>query len=510
VHEAASPSPGPARSYGGPWSYVAAAAAVVATTAIGLAAFEHIDRADIAMLYLLAILVASLTGRGPSIVAASLSVAAFDLCFIPPRFTFAVAQPHHLLTFAVMFGAGLTISTLTGRLRRQEIGARLRERYTAALLAFTRDVRAADDAAETAIAAVHHIEDVLDVAAGVLVPDDKTGALAAAAGLMPQAAPELGVAHWAFDHREKAGHGTEVMADVPLLAVPLVAGHSAIGVVVVRPRRGGRFLDAEQQHLLDGFVQHAALAIGRSRLAAEARDATLRARTEALRSSLLSVVSHDLRTPLAVITGAATSLRDDGDRLAPTERADLLDTLVEEARRLERVVANLLSMTRVETGIEPSREWVPVEEVVGAALSRVEQLLGAREVRIEVPSELLVHVDPVLFAQVLINLLENAVKHGAPPIEITARRRDDGVEIEIVDHGPGIAAGDEDRVFEKFYRASAAPGVGLGLAVVRGIVSAHGGLIAAAAARDGARFRITLPVVAPPAPGLEAASEASP
>jgi two-component system sensor histidine kinase KdpD len=476
----------------GAWPYSLAVLAVAVTTAIGLATFGYIDLADIAMLYLSAIVAASVRGRGPAILAASLAVLSFNFCFIPPRFTFAIADARHAITFAVMFGAGLVISTLMVRLRGQEADARRRERHNAALLALTRDVRDATEVVDVAVALVRHVEGVLDVGAAVLLPDRASGQLAPAAGLVPLAEPEQAVARWAFEHGRRGGQGTDTMPGARVLAVPLVVGDSAVGVVVVQARPDRHLLDADQRHLLEALVLHAALAIGRSTLAAEAREAELRARTEELRSSLLSVVSHDLRTPLAVITGAATSLRDDAIRLTAAARAELVDTLVGEASRLERVVGNLLAMTRVETGIEPAREWIPLEELVGAALGRVEHTLGDRPVHIDVPGDLVVQVDPILFAQVLINLVENAVKHGEPPIEIVARRRDDRVEIDIADHGAGLPPGAEERVFDKFYRASSAPGVGLGLAVVRGIVVAHGGTIAAVPSADGACFRVTL------------------
>jgi two-component system sensor histidine kinase KdpD len=493
-----------------PWAYLWAAAAMAVSTAIGLVAFPYFELADVAMLYLMAIMIASLAGRGPSLFAASLAVAAFDFCFVPPRFTFAVSDASHLLTFGVMFGAGLAIATLTVRLRRQEDDARLRERRTAALLAFTRELASSRDIADIAAATARHVEDVLDVAAAVLVPDDE-GGLTAAAGLMPLASQEVTVARWAFEHRQPAGQGTDTLPGAHILAIPLLAGDVPVAVVAVQTRRGTRYLDAEQRHVLEAFVRQTAMAIGRQRLVAEAREAALRARTEELRSSLLSTVSHDLRTPLAVITGAATSLRDDAAQLSPSVRAELLDTLVEEARRLERVLANLLGMTRVETGIQPAREWVPVEELVGAALGRVEDVIGDRAVQIDVPSDLAVSVDPVLFEHVLINLLENAVKHGAPPLEIAARRRGAVVEIDVADRGPGLPPGAEERVFVKVYRASSAPGVGLGLAIVRGVVEAHGGTVTADnGPGGGARFRIALPVPEAPigAPVEPAAPEA--
>src|SRR6185436_7554841 len=224
-------------------------------------------------------------------------------------------------------------------------------------------------------------------------------------------------------------------------------------------------------------------------------------RTEELRSSLLSAVSHDLRTPLAVITGAATSLVQHGDRLSAAARADLLLSIVEDARRLERVLSNLLQLTRVETGLEPATEWVPAEEVIGSALTRTEEIRRGLALETDVPPDLLLRIDPVLFEQVLINLIENATKHGAPPFEIRARRRGGAVELEVADRGPGLPGGEPARLFDKFVRASAAPGAGLGLAVVRAIVQAHGGTVTAEDRPDGgAVFRVALPTPQPPAP----------
>jgi len=447
--------------------YSIAIAAIAAVTAIGLAAEAYTTLADPAMLYLIAITAASLRGRGPALLAASLAVVAFDVCFVPPRFTFAVADARYLVTFAVMFGAGLAISTLTTRLRREEVEASGREQRTAALLAFTREVAAATTSADVAIALARHLEDSLGVAAAVLLPEGTE--LVAAAGLMPLAAHEATTARWAYEHRAVAGRGAETLPDARGVCVPLPVGDSAVGVLVLQrtPALGG-----EQRELIDAMARQAGVAIARVELAAQAKDAAVKIRTEELRSSLLSAVSHDLRTPLAVITGAATTLRD--TELPPGERDALLSSIVDDATRLERVLANLLQLTRVETGMTPAREWVPAEEVVGAALTRLETAIGDRAVELDVDADAQLHVDPVLFEQVVINLIENALKHAAPPILVRARAD----ELAIGDRGAGFTR-DPARLFEKFVRASSAPGAGLGLAVVRAIVEAHGGTVTA-------------------------------
>ena len=480
--------------------YVLAVIAIALVTALGLALAPYTELADLTMLYLIAIAGVALLGRGPSLVAASLAVAAFDFCFVPPRFTFAVHDVRHLFTFAVMFGAGLAISTLTLRLRNQERDAIARERNTAALLAFTRDIAGASTQSDVAAVTVRHLEDAFPVAASVLVPDEIDPALlTAAAGLMPLAHQEQAVARWAFDHGAAAGLGTDTLPGSRVLAVPLVTGEVRVGVLAVQARQDPRRLGGASLPVLEAFARQAGLALARVRAATEAQASALRAHTEELRSSLLSAVSHDLRTPLAVITGAATTLRDDAGRLTPTARDELLSSIVEDARRLERILGNLLQLTRVESGLVPTREPIFVEELVGGVMTRLEDTLGERAVVIDVPSDIAILVDPVLFEQVLINLVDNAIKHGAPPFEITAKRIASGVELCVRDHGPGVPEGRGAQLFDKFVRASTAPGAGLGLAVVRAIVEAHEGRVVVEPAEGGgARFRITLPAAGEP------------
>ncbi|MGN6104182.1 MAG: DUF4118 domain-containing protein, partial [Kofleriaceae bacterium] len=491
------PAVAPVREHSGTAPYAWSAIAIAAVTALGIAVHDLVSLADISMLYLIAIMIAALTGRGPALLAASLAVVAFDFCFVPPEFTFAVRDARHLLTFLVMFGAGLVISTLTVRLRRQERDAIERERRTAALLAFTREVASATDESEVAVVAARHLEDGLDAAAAILVPDGE-GGLVPAAGLVALAGQDATVARWAFEHRQIAGHGTDTLPGARVLAIPLVDGDTPVGVIALQRRRGATAFLSDQTHLLDALARQSTVALARVRLGQQAKDAALRARTEELRSSLLSAVSHDLRTPLAVITGAATSLRDDADKLTPAARAELLSTIVDDAQRLERVLANLLQLTRVETGLQPAREWVPADEVVGAALTHLESALGDRAVQVDVPAELLLWIDPVLFEQVLINLIENSLKHGAPPLSIGVHRAGDQVVVEVADRGPGLP-GPTNRLFEKFVRASAAPGVGLGLAVVRAIVVAHGGDVTAYdRPGGGAVFEVSIPAGTPP------------
>jgi two-component system sensor histidine kinase KdpD len=337
---------------------------------------------DIVVLYMLSItVVASRGGRGPSTLAAALSVASYSYFFIPPVFAFRVDDSRHLLTFAMMFAVALISSALIGRIRRQEREATEREQRTVALSELSQ------------------------------------------------------------------------------------------------------------------------------KLAEDARVAALRAQTEEMRSSLLSAVSHDLRTPLAAITGAATTLRDGPQALATTERNDLIALICDEAERLERLVGNLLYMTRLESeGFEVKREWTSLDEICLGAIERFEASPGRIGVTLDLPEEqVLVSVDPVLMEQVLINLLDNADKYAASGgvVEIFARATGDEIEIQVRDHGPGLPPSSSEKVFDKFFRGvhGGTPGAGLGLSICRGIVKSHGGTLTAAnRATGGAAFRVVLPIAinAPP------------
>jgi two-component system sensor histidine kinase KdpD len=273
-----------------------------------------------------------------------------------------------------------------------------------------------------------------------------------------------------------------------------------LGVLVLAPP-DARIADRDQ---LDAFARQAALAVERALLVEEAKLVALRARDEEMRSSLLSAVSHDLRTPLASITGAASALRDAQTAADPERRSDLVETIAEEAERLEKLVANLLDMTRLEGGAVVHREWVPLEEIVGAALVRLERTLAGHPIRTELdPALPLVALDPLLAEQLLVNLLENAAKYTPPgtPVEVRARVAANHLELEVCDRGPGLPPGTESRVFEKFFRAGPvhAPGVGLGLAICRAIAHAHGGSIVAENREGGgACFRVTLPLAGTP------------
>ncbi len=499
--DAPTPEP-PSPTTGRPWrSWAWAGLTVGLTTAFGMIARRAFQLPDPEMLYLVAImLVAATLGRGPALVASGLSVAAYDFFFVPPFFTFAVQDTRFFLTFAVMFGVGVVISTLTSRLRQQELEARDREAQTRALFALTRELGSAESLDELSkILCRHSAEAVRATSALVLLPVERglevRGALPEGSTLD---ANGLGVAQWVLEHHRPAGRGTDTFAGASVLCLPLSTGTGVLAITSVRE------LELAERTLLEAFARQSAVALERFRLADEARASSLRARTEELRSALLSTVSHDLRTPLAVVTGAATALRDQTS-LDEATRAQLVDTICDEAERLERLVRNLLDMTRLQAGaLTVKREWVPLEEIIGSARARLARQLADRAVHVALPQALpLVSVDPLLFEQVVLNLLENAIKYtpAGSPIDLIGRTVEGGVELEVADRGPGFGAEEGDKLFEKFYRGvtTGPSGAGLGLAICRGIVEAHGGRISALV-RDGggARFVVFLPVVGAP------------
>jgi two-component system sensor histidine kinase KdpD len=486
--------------------YLLASAVVAAFSVVARLAVPYLEPADLVMIYLVGILVVSTrVGYGPSLFAALVSVLAYDFLCVPPYFTFAVADFSHVITFGVMLLVAFVLTTLTNRVRLHGIAASEREQRTAALYAFGRDLAASRDPVRLGASAVRHIEEVFQAKATVLLgePDGKLHALEPHGDLD---AKEMSVAQWVFDRRQPAGIGTHTLPSSKGIYLPLVAsrGGGAVGVLGVVPASGAAF-SQEQRALLDTFANQSALALERAALAEEAEQARLATESEQIRNALLSSVSHDLRTPLAGIIGAASTLLEDTRHFGAGDR-ELLATIHEEARRLNRLVANLLEVTKLESGhLDLKREWQPIEESLGAALNRLDESLRGREVTTHVAEDLpMVAIDGVLMEQVFINLIENALKYTPPstPIAIDMRREPDAVAVSITDAGRGIAAGDEERIFEKFYRAESRGlqgGSGLGLTIARGIVAAHGGRIwAENAPSGGAVFRFTIPMIGAP------------
>jgi two-component system, OmpR family, sensor histidine kinase KdpD len=487
------------------WPGYAAAAAVCGTaTLLAWLLFGRFEATNLVMVYLIGVLfVAYRFGRGPAIVASVLSVALFDFLFVPPYYSFAVTDTQYLLTFIVMLLVGLTISNLTAGVRLQARVAQHRQARTEALYTMTGELSRASDLGEVVTNAVQHVARVFEAQAVVLIANaGGTVAYPQATGIYGSYhGADLGVARWVFANRVPAGLGTHTLPGADALYVPLAAAHKMVGVLAVLPSRPDRLLIPEQRHLVETFAGQIAVAIERVQLAAEAAEFARKAETESMRNSLLNAISHDLRTPLAVLVGASSSLVDDGARLSDAAKLELATTIHDESRRMSTLVRNLLDMARLESGaVELAKQWTSLEEIVGSVLSRLAATLKDHPVTVMLPSDLpLISVDPVLLEQVFANLLENAAKYtpAGTPVEISANRLPGRVVVEVADRGPGIPAGEETKLFDKFYRLqreAAQSGVGLGLAICKAILTAHGGRISAAnRAQGGALFRFELP-----------------
>jgi two-component system, OmpR family, sensor histidine kinase KdpD len=514
----------PARGKASLAGYAAALVAVTASTLAGWFVFGGAEPADVVMVFLLGIVVVSMRfGYGPALLAAVASVVSFDFFFVPPLYSFAVSDFRHVVTFIVMFLVAGVLSHLTRRIRDQADAARDREGRTANLYAISRELSVAQALDGLLAVAARHVREVFDARVAVLLPDEG-GALrvAYANGLEAgEHEKELGVAEWVWIHQRVAGFGTDTLPSAKALFVPMKGARGRVGILALVPAaapsatggEAGWLRDPEDRHLLETFAGIIGSAIERAVLVEEARRARLRVETEQLRNSLLSSVSHDLRTPLAVVTGAAEVLLGPSAPADPGQRRELLQTIHEEGQRLNRLVRNLLDMTRLEAGaLRVNKEPQLIEEVIGSALNRMEERLAGREVTTDVPADLPpVPHDPVLIEQVLINLIENATKYtpAGTEIGVSAHVHDGAIEVEVADHGPGVAPADAERIFEKFYRArEVGGGVGLGLTICRGIISAHGGRIwVVNRPGGGASFRFTLPLANGAAPEARAPLE---
>lgn len=483
---------------------------VSVTTVIATFVRTILNIPDVEMLYLLAVMLTAYQfGLGPSLFAATLSVAAYDFFFVLPYLTFAVADARYLLTFVMMFTVGGVMSALMSRIRNHEKESLSREAQTAALYALSRDLGKASGINEIAAAAASHACEVLGVSAVIFSEDGARNFAQIASS--PETVfvdnKDVTVAMWTYEHGRVAGIGTDTLPGSRVLCAPLVISETVSGVLLLIPHE--RFeLTAERREFLETFCRQVAFAFERVRLEEEAKRTALRAKSEELRSSLLSTVSHDLRTPLAAITGAATALRDRAE-LPSDARDDLLDTVCEEAQRLERFLANILEMTRLDSSeFVPKREWVPLVEVIESSLTRLEEQLADHSVRTQLPDELtLVYVDPVLIEQLLINLLENATKYTpkGTTIDVVARVENDELKIDVMDYGPGISKGEEQRIFDRFHRGDhpGVLGMGLGLPICRSIAHIHNGtLVAENCVGGGACFRLTIPQPEAPPPHL--------
>lgn len=492
-----------------PWRpYVQSAALVIAGTALSALVRPFFSPTNLVMIYLLTVVLAALyLGRGPSFLAAILSVLAFDFFFVPPPLTLAIAEAEYLLTFAALLVVGLVISSLTVRVREQAGAASRRAAQTAELYALSRDLAAAIDLDAILQAVLAHIGKTFGREAAVLLPTSQGDTVEPRAASPAFALDEnqLAVAVWAFKHGQPAGHGTDTLPSADIRCLPLKTARGVVGVLGVKPIHPTSLVTPDQRELLQAFASQAALAIERVQLAEQAQRAELLQVAEKLRTTLLNMISHDLRTPLVSITGALSSLQEKDVEFDEATRRSLIENAREEAERLNRLVGNLLDMTRIEAGaLQLTSEPCDAQDVIGSALEQAERWLERRPVTVDVPVDLpLVPMDFVLMVQVLVNLLDNAVRYSPPDSSIEVRARVDGSElqIQVADRGTGIPPADLERVFDKFYRVQrpgSVSGSGLGLSICKGIVEAHGGRIRAQNREGGGTLvTLALPLNAP-------------
>ena len=492
------------------WPGYGWAAAICAVVSLVAAAAQLVvDLENVIMLYLLGVVWATVRfGRGPGLLASFLSVLAFDFFFVPPPLSFTVRDTQYLLTFAMMLTVALIISSLAARLRYQARIATYRERRTNALFDLGKELAGALTTAQIIDIGCRHLRGEFRAQVALLLPDARDEVHPARAGDTAAClrSPDLGVAQWVYDHHEPAGLGTHTLPANPALYLPLRAPMRTRGVLALAPEEPRLIALPEQYRLLETFAAQIALALERVHYVEVAQDALVAMESERMRNALLSTLSHDLRTPLTAIVGLSSAVLK---RLedAPAAQRELAHDLHEEAHRMSGMVSNLLDMARLQGGnVQLNRQWQTLEEVVGTALRATARVLGSRDIRVSLPEDLpLLHFDAVLLERVLVNLLENAAKYTPTesPIAIGAAPDADAVHVWVDDLGPGLPPGMEDRIFDRFTRGereTSRPGTGLGLALCRAIIEAHGGHIRAEnRAGGGARFAFTLPRLKPPA-----------
>lgn len=507
------------RTFGDWHAYLKAIGICVAITALASVFAEALELTNIAMILLLGVLIVAINlGRGPALVAAFLAVAAFDLFFVSPRFSFSVSDIRFLATFIIMFIVALMVGQLTARYKQNAEVATRRERRARALYEMARDLSAALIPMQVEDTCRRFLQSEFGAQAVLLLAnlDDRLELGTAALPSSSQAPPAIvdeGVARWVFDQAEAAGLGTDTLPGSAMLYLPLKAPMRIRGVLAIAPRDPFVIRDPEARRQLETFASLVAIAVERMHYVDVAQSTLLKMESESLRNSLLSAISHDLRTPLAVLVGLAESMAL--TQPPPTEgQARIAAAMKTEAVRMNAQVNNLLDMARLQAGkVKLNRQWQPLEEVVAGALSACEAVLATHVVKVELPDGLpLLELDTVLIERVLCNLLENAAKYTPPGthVVIGAATAAPLAEIWVADQGPGLPKGREEIIFTKFEhgeRESATSGVGLGLAICRAIVEAHGGTIRAENRESGgARFVFSIPLGNPPRATLESAA----
>jgi len=487
-----------------PWlGHLGALTTVAAAGVIASLVDRYAESANLAMVFMLSVLVSGLAfGLWPAALAAAAAAFAYNFFFLEPRLTLTIGHPSDVFTFAVFFAVALTTGWLTGRVRDQSLAVSRRASGIAAVLSATRRLSSAAQAQDAATALAEQLAAATGAAAVVLTPEGDDIALTASSpALDGLSAGDMAAARWAWEKGEPAGHGTGTLPNAAWVFRPLQGVQSRAGVVGVEPKA---IASEDGERFVSALLDQGAVALERAEFASAAAGAEALQRSDRLRSALFNSVSHDLRTPLSTVLGAATTLIDFGKSLAPKVRDDLLQSIREEAERLNRYVGDLLDMTRLEGGVLTTRrEWVDVRDVLRGAVDRVKRRLEGRRVDRDFPAELtMVMADGSLLEQALVNILENAIAYSPDKttIEVAAYEDRGNVVISIEDQGRGIPTSELERVFERFRRMEEASdrgkGVGLGLAISKGFVEAMGGRIAAASPIHdgrGTRILISLP-----------------
>jgi two-component system, OmpR family, sensor histidine kinase KdpD len=486
--------------------YLFAALAV----ALALGAAELVDHwigvENVDLVFLTAIVgIAVRFGLLPSLFASVASALCYNFFFLPPIYTFTITDPHNIAAFALFTLVAIVVSHVAARGRLQAMAAQARVRTVESLYSFSRKLAGAGALDDVLWATAFQTAMMLGVRVVLLLPEK--GILKVKGGYPPEDMlddSDRAAAKWSFENNRAAGRGSETLPGAKRLFLPMQTGRGAIGVIGIDSDKTGPWLTPDQRRLLDALADQGALAIERVQLVEDMDRVQRTAETERLRTALLTSISHDLKTPLASVLGSAATLRDLDEKLSDSEKAELLSTIIEESERLNRFIANLLDMTRLESGaVAPKLGPHDLSEIIGSTLQRTAKILRRHSVRLDLATDVpMVAVDPVLFEQVLFNLLDNAAKYAAPGTTVFIRtwRNHDSVVLQIVDEGEGIPQDDLEHIFDKFYRVQKTdqvrPGTGLGLAISRGFVEAMNGTIVAANRPDrrGAVFTISLPM----------------
>ncbi|KQZ82868.1 histidine kinase [Mesorhizobium sp. Root157] len=491
-----------------PQPYLLGAVYVGVALAFSTLLFRTFDVRNIALVFLMAVLATAVTGGlWPALFASVLGALAYNFFFLPPVYTLDLGDPESVIAFVFFLGVAVIASNLTARVQQQAAAARQRVRTTESLYLFSKKLAGTGTLDDVLWTTAHQIAAMLKVRVVILLPED--GTLAVRAGFPPDDTlidSDIAAARWAWEHDRPAGRGADTLPGAKRLYLPLKTGRTAIGVVGLDNDRQGPLFTPAEQRLLDALADQAALAIERVQLVADVDQARLATEADRLRSALLTSISHDLKTPLAAILGAAGALGDYSKSLLEPDRAELLSTIVDESERLNRFIANLLDMTRIESGaMKPNASLHYAGDIVGAALRRAAKILARHETAVDIPADLpMLKIDPVLFEQVLFNLLDNAAKYAPSGSKIRIQGWADSacLFLQVLDEGPGIPSTDLEHVFDTFYRVRKADhvlaGTGLGLSICRGFIDAMGGTISAEnrTDRSGAVFTIRMPIPA--------------